>query len=224
METLVDFLAAAREGIGNEIPLATDHFGPFGVEDVERVLSRIERFGLAWFEDPVPWQFTELYARLSRGSSVPLCTGEDIFLEEGFRPLLEANAVSLIHPDVLTAGGLMETKRIGDAAARRGIGMVLHMAESPIGCMAAVHAAAASESFIALEYHSADVPWWDDLVTGLPRPLVRDGFITVPDAPGLGIESLVDEVIEEHLDPASDGLWLPTERWDGEWSHDRPWS
>jgi gluconate/galactonate dehydratase len=161
---------------------------------------------------------------LSRATAVPQGTGEDIYLAEGFRPLIEANAVSVVHPDVLTVGGIMETKKVGDMALERGIAMAIHMAESPIGCMAAVHAAAASENFLALEYHSADVPWWDDLVEGPAKPIVNRGFITVPQGPGLGIESLNDELIKAHLDPNMPGLWEPTDRWDGEWSHDRTWS
>ena len=155
---------------------------------------------------------------------VGLGTGEDIYLKEGFQPLINANAISVAHPDVLTAGGILETKKIGDLAQERGIALVVHMAESPIGCMAAVHASAASENFLALEYHSADIPWWDDMVEGPSKPIVSRGFITVPDAPGLGIESLNDDVIKAHLDPTMPGFWEPTDRWDGEWSHDRTWS
>jgi len=102
--------------------------------------------------------------------------------------------------------------------------MAVHMAESPVGCMAAVHSVASTENFLALEYHSADVPWWDDMVTGLPKPIVNKGYITVPDAPGLGIESLNDEVLAEHIHPDFPGLWEPTDQWDDEWSYDRLWS
>ncbi len=102
--------------------------------------------------------------------------------------------------------------------------MAVHTAESPIGCLAAVHAGAASENFLALEYHSADVPRWDDLVEGPSKPIVNKGFIEVPDAAGQGIESLNDDLIRAHLDPNMPGLWEPTVRWDGEWSHDRTWS
>jgi len=69
-----------------------------------------------------------------------------------------------------------------------------------------------------------DVPWWNDLVTGLPRPIVQNGYIQVPDAPGLGIESLNDELIAQHLHPNDPGLWEPTDAWDDEFSHDRLWS
>jgi L-alanine-DL-glutamate epimerase-like enolase superfamily enzyme len=132
--------------------------------------------------------------------------------------------VSVIHPDVLTAGGILETKKIGDLAQEHGVAMAVHMAESPIACMAAVHSVAATENFLALEYHSVDIPWWDDLHNGLPKPLIQDGFITVPDKPGLGIESLNEEVIAAHISPDVPGQWEPTDAFDKDWSHDRQWS
>ena len=109
-------------------------------------------------------------------------------------------------------------------AQDHGVAMAIHMAESPIAAMAAAHVAVATENFMALEYHSVDVPWWDDIVTGLPKPLVKDGFIEVPDKPGLGIDDIVDEVIAQHLQPGVSGIWQPTDRWDDEYSWDRTWS
>ena len=108
---------------------------------------------------------------------MPICTGEDIYLKEDFMPLLESGGVAVIHPDLLTSGGILETKKIGDVAQDHGVAMAIHMAESPIAAMAAAHVAVATENFLALEHHSVDVPWWDDIVIGLPKPLVQDGFI-----------------------------------------------
>jgi gluconate/galactonate dehydratase len=204
--------------------LATDHFGHIGLEDCIKVARRLDKYNLAWYEDLLPWQYTESYVRLAQSCTTPICTGEDIYLKEGFDPLLRSGGVSIIHPDILTCGGILELKKIGDLAQDHGVAMAVHMAESPIACMAAVHAAAATENFIALENHSVDTPWWDDLVTGLPKPIVRHGYITVPDGPGLGIESLNDDVIAEHLDPADPGLWEPTHDRDRLDSHDRLWS
>lgn len=223
-DMLEQYVAEVRSIIGYEVPLAIDHIGHIGVEDCIKLARRLEKYNLAWLEDPIPWQLTDQYVRLSRATTIPICTGEDIYLKEGFKPLLEAGAVSVIHPDILSSGGILENKKIGDMAQEYGVAMAVHMAESPVGCMAAVHSVASTENFLALEYHSADVPWWDDMVTGLPKPIVNKGYITVPDAPGLGIESLNDEVLAEHIHPDFPGLWEPTDQWDDEWSYDRLWS
>lgn len=224
LDMLEEYVAQVRSVIGYEVPLAIDHFGHIGVEDCIRLARRIEKYNIAWMEDMVPWQYTDQLVRLSRSCTIPICTGEDIYLKEGFKPLLEAGAVSIIHPDLLTSGGIMENKKIGDLAQEHGIAMAIHMASSPVACMASVHSAAATENFMALEFHSVDVPWWHDIANGIPKPLFKDGYIEVPDAPGLGIESLNDDVLSEHIHPEFPGLWESTEQWDNEWSNDRLWS
>ncbi len=224
LDLLEQYVSDVREQIGYDIPLAIDHLGPIAVNECIKLARRIERYNIAWLEDPIPWQLTDQYVRLSGATTVPICTGEDIYLKENFRPLLESGGVSVIHPDTLSSGGILENKKIGDMAQNYGVAMAIHMAESPIGCLAAAHSAAATENFLAQEFHSVDVPWWNDMVTGLPNPIVQNGFIAVPDAPGLGIESLNDEVIAGHLHPDYPELWQSTSEWDDERSHDRTWS
>lgn len=224
LDCLEQYVADVRAVIGYDVPLATDHFGHIGIEDCIKIARRLDKYNLAWYEDMLPWQMTEQYVRLAQSCTTPICTGEDIYLKERFAPLLASGGVSVIHPDLLTCGGIYELKKIGDLAQEHGVAMAIHMAESPIACMAAVHAAAATENFLALENHSVDVPWWNELVTGLPNPIVQDGHIAVPGGPGLGIESLNDEVIAAHLDPDDPGLWDPTDAWDRLDSHDRMWS
>lgn len=224
LDVLEQYMADVRAEIGYEIPLAIDHLGHIPLEDCIKLAKRLERFNLAWMEDPVPWQMTGQYVRLANATTVPICTGEDIYLKEGFKPLLESGGVAVIHPDVLTAGGILETKKIGDLAEEHGVAMAIHMAESPIACLAAVHVAAATRNFTALEVHSVDVPWWEDLVTGLPKPLIERGHIRVPDTPGLGIEALNEKLIQEKLHADFPVAWAPTTEWDKEWSNDRIWS
>ena len=224
IDLLEQYIHEVREVIGYEIPLAIDHVGHISLQDGIRLSRRIEKYVPAWLEDVIPWQYTEQYRQLQQATTVPICTGEDIYLKEGFGPLLKSGGLSVIHPDLLTSGGILETKKIGDMAQDHGVAMAIHMAESPIAAMAAAHVATATENFMALEYHSADVEWWDDIVTGLPKPLVQGGFITVPDKPGLGIDDVVDEVIAQHLQPGVTGIWQPTHHWDDEYSWDRTWS
>lgn len=224
LDWLEQYCAEVRSVIGTDIPLAIDHIGHIGVNECIKLAKRIEKYNIAWMEDALPWQYTELYRRLQNAVNIPICTGEDIYLHENFKPLLEAGGVSVVHPDILTSGGILETKKIGDMAQEYGVAMAVHMAESPIACLAAAHMATATENFLALEYHSNDVPWWDELVIGPNKPIVSQGHITLTNAPGLGIEQLNDEVIGQHLHPDIPGLWLSTDEWNTKYVYDRTWS
>jgi L-alanine-DL-glutamate epimerase-like enolase superfamily enzyme len=225
VRALAEYVGAVRERVGYDIPLAADHFGHIALDSCIRLGRALEPFTLAWLEDLLPWRLTEQWRHLTASIATPTCTGEDIYLAAGFRPLLERGAVRIIHPDPATSGGILETKRIGDLAEQHGVPMALHMAATPVATLAAVHIAAATANFLALEHHAADLPWWSDLVTGLPSPLIEaDGHIAVPDGPGLGFEGLNAEVCREHLDPADPLFFEPTDGWDAERSHDRLWS
>ena len=223
LDYLEQYLKDVRSVIGYEVPLAIDHFGHVCVEDCIRFARRIEPYNIAWIEDMVPWMYTDQYVRLKNSITIPVCTGEDIYLKEGFEKLIKAGGVSIIHPDVLTCGGALELKKIADIADENGVAVAVHMAESPVGCMAAAHTCAAMHNVLAMEFHSVDVPWWSDIVTGLPKPLIQNGYLTVPDKPGLGFDDLNEEVIREHMNQEF-GMWEPTSEWDIEFSNDRIWS
>lgn len=222
LDYLENYLRECREEVGYEIPLAIDHLGHIPLEDCIKLARRLEKYNLAWMEDPVPWQMTDQYARLARATTVPIGTGEDIYLAESFRPLLEAGGVAVVHPDVLTAGGIGQTKKVGDLAEQYGAQMSIHMAESPIACMAAVHVAAATRNFVSLELHSVDVPWWKDLV--VPAMSIENGELAVPDTPGLGIEALNEALIREKVHADFPEVWGSTDNWNKEWANDRRWS
>ncbi len=224
IDVLCEYVGAVRDEIGYEIPLAVDHFGHLGLESCIRLGKALDQFSLAWYEDMLPWQLTQQYIRLSQAVDTPLCTGEDIYLKEGFAPLFSARAISIAHPDLASSGGILETKKIGDLAQEHGIAMAMHMAGSPVAALASVHCAAATENFLVLENHSVDVPAWNDLVLGLPQPLIRSGHVDVPETPGLGFAELNEAVVQEHLDPRDPGYFEPTEAWNDERSHDRLWS
>jgi L-alanine-DL-glutamate epimerase-like enolase superfamily enzyme len=224
IDSLVKYVGTIRDHVGHELPLAADHFGHLNLESCIRLGRELDQFSLAWYEDMIPWQFTDQYVRLSQSVTTPICTGEDIYLKEGFQSLVDNRAVAVIHPDIMTSGGIMETKKIADYAQERGVAMAMHMAGTPIAALASVHCAAASENFLALENHSADIPAWNDLVDGLPKPLVQNGYITVPETPGLGFTDLNLEACREFLHPDDPGVFEPTDMWTHERAHDRLWS
>jgi L-alanine-DL-glutamate epimerase-like enolase superfamily enzyme len=219
---MADYVAQVREVVGMDIPLAADHFGHIGVNSCIRLGRALEKYNLAWLEDMIPWQYTDLWKQITDAIDTPTLTGEDIYLKEPFIELCRAHAVDMIHPDLATAGGILETKKIGDAAQEYGVPMAMHFAGTPVSCMANVHCAAATENFLVLENHSVDVPWWSDLVEGIEKPVINRGFIKVPEKPGLGI-SLNEEVVKQHLLPGTE-YFAPTPEWDKESSWDRLWS
>lgn len=221
VEIMSDFVGQVREQVGMEIPLAADHFGHIGVNSCIRLGKALEKWNLAWLEDMIPWQYTDLWKEITDAVNIPTLTGEDIYLKEPFEELCRKHAVDIIHPDLATAGGILETHKIGDMAQEYGVAMAMHFAGSPISCFANVHCAAATENFLVLENHSVDIPWWNDLVEGVEKPIVNHGFIAVPEKPGLGI-ALNDDAVKQHLrDP---GYFEPTPEWDKERSWDRLWS
>jgi L-alanine-DL-glutamate epimerase-like enolase superfamily enzyme len=225
IDHLCQYVEDVRSIIGYETPLAVDHFGHIGLKSCIRLGKAMDKYTLAWYEDMIPWQFADQWAELTRAVDTPTCTGEDIYLKEGFLPLLQKQAVNIIHPDLASSGGILETKKIGDLAQEYGIAMAMHMAGSPISALANVHCAAATENFLVLENHSVDHPQWNELVTGLPRPLIQDGYIQTPEKPGLGFDDINEEVLRRYLDPR-DPVYFdqPTDAWDKEWSWDRLWS
>ena len=227
LKRMQEYVTAVREIVGWDIPLAADHFGHIGVEDAIKLAQALDPCNLAWLEDMIPWFYTDDYVRLRNSCQTPILTGEDIYLKEEFLKLFQKKAISICHPDLMTSGGLLETKKIGDLAMEHGVGMAMHMAGSPVGLFASVHCAAATENFLVLECHDVDNPSYDDLVDGVPKPLVKDGFVQVPDGPGLGIE-LNEEAVKDALrrrerDPEKE-FFPPTDAWNSERSHDRQWS
>jgi L-alanine-DL-glutamate epimerase-like enolase superfamily enzyme len=219
---MADFVAEVREVIGMEIPLAADHFGHIGVNSCIKLGKALEKYNMAWLEDMIPWQYTNLLKEITDSIDVPTLTGEDIYLKEDFIKLAREHAVDMVQPDLATAGGILETKKIGDACQEYGVPMAMHMAGSPISCLANVHCAAATENFLAVENHSVDIPWWEDIIDGIEKPLFNKGFIKVPEGPGLGFGSLNEEVIKQHL--AEPGYFEPTDEWNNERANDRLWS
>src|SRR4026208_53013 len=225
LDELAKIVENVRGMVGYQVPLSTDHYGHFDLNNGIRLGKALEKYRLAWLEDIVSWEYTDQYKKMSDALETPILTGEDIYLLKYFKPLIDQRAVDIIHPDLASSGGLLETKRIGDYAEENVIAMAMHQAGTPVSFMAGVHCAAATQNFLALEHHSIDLPWWESLVkTTDGRKLITKGFANLPlSAPGLGIE-LNDEVVKQHLHPSDKTYFEPTTQWDLRRSHDRVFS
>ncbi len=220
---MADYVAQVREVLGMEVPLAADHFGHIGVNSCIRLGRALEKYNMAWLEDMIPWQYTDLWKKITDAIEVPTLTGEDIYLKEEFVKLAAAHAVDIVHPDLASSGGILETKKVGDYCQEYGVPMAMHFAGTPVSFFANVHCAAATENFLVLEHHGVDVDWWEDMVDvpGLEKPFSKKGITKVPEGPGLGFK-LNEDVVKQHL--GEGGYFEPTPQWDKDRSNDRLFS
>ena len=233
-EDLAAVVAKVRGVTGYEIPISSDHYGHFDVNNHIRMGRALEKYRLAWIEDGTQWYNFRDLKIMKDALETPVITGEDTYclrgpgLTLGFKDMIDAQCVDIIHPDLATSGGLLETKRIGDYAQDAGIAMAMHQAGSPISLMANVHCAAATENFLALEHHAVDDANWAKMVkTTSPLPMIENGFANVPDSPGLGIDLVDDAVKEFHVGtryPEYGPMWASTDTWNNRNSNDRLWS
>jgi L-alanine-DL-glutamate epimerase-like enolase superfamily enzyme len=198
MNLKVKLVESVRAAVGGSIDVAVDCHWQYNVKDAIRLAKRLEPYDLLWFEDPIHSENVDAMVKVSRASPVAVCTGEHRVSRHGFRELIEKQAADILSPDVQKAGGILETKKIADHADQYYIPLAPHNIASPVGTMAAAQACATFPNFLVLEYHSNDIPWWNGLVKTSGGPIVQEGRITLPSAPGLGIE-LDPEAVEKHL-------------------------
>lgn len=216
IQGIADYLSMVREFVGPEIPISADHFGPRNENDAIRLGKALDPARLAWMEEPVSWTKPDQLKAVREAIETPVASGENVFGREYFQMLCDNGSVDVVHPDMATAGGILETKKIGDYAEDKGVDAALHYAGSPVSFMANVHCAAATQNISVLEYHpeNEEIPEWNSmarLVTG--EPFITDGYATVPEAPGLGLE-LNMEGIKKVLHPGDTRIFPPTTEWD----------
>lgn len=195
LKHIVACVEAMKDVLGDEIGLALDCGPGFTVPDAIRLAQAVEPLHVMWLEDMltgdyVPWVAPDSYREVTRATSTPIHTGEQIYLRENFKDLIEQKAVNIIGPDPCDVGGIAELKWIAEYADLHGILMAPHgTGDGLLGLAALVQVAATMpQNYIAFEYPTGKPDWWHDIVTGLPNPIVEDSFIEVWDRPGMGVD------------------------------------
>lgn len=188
IDRMVELIGAVRDEVGGEVDLAVDCHWRYSVSDVLKVARELEPFHLLWLEDPVPPGNIEALRAVSSRSKIPIATGENLFLFEGFREILATHALGIATPDLQKVGGLSVAMQIAQFADGQTIPVAPHNISSPVGTLAAAHVCAALPNFLVLEFHAEQVPFWNELVEGAGQPLIRNGFIALSEKPGLGVK------------------------------------
>lgn len=213
LKHVIASVEAMKEVLGDEVGLALDCGPGFTVPDAIRLARAVEQYNVMWLEDMLTGDYTpyvnaDQYREVTRSTSTPIHTGEQIYLRQNFVDLIEKRAVSIIGPDPVDVGGIAELKWIAEFADLHGILIAPHgVLDGLFGLAALVQVSATlPQNFIAFEYPLGQPDWWYNIVSGLPNPIVKDGFIDVWDAPGLGVDFIVDAA-KEYLKEEDKGFF-----------------
>ncbi len=206
----IALVEAVRFAVGPAVEIYIEAHGRFSPATSIAMAKELERFDPSWYEEPVPPENVDALLYVKNRIGIPVATGERAYTRYGFRELIERQAVDIIQPDVIHAGGISETKKIAAMAEPHYMTVAPHNSNSPMCTAASVHLATALPNFKIQEtFDDFAEPWLRDLVQG--APVLENGCFKLPSKPGLGVE-LREDLVPEH--PPRDGFF---NLWDSEW-------
>ena len=204
---------AMKEVLGDEVGLALDCGPGWVVPDAIRFARALEPLHVMWLEDLITGDYTpyvdaDVYREVTRATTTPVHTGEQIYLRNNFKALIEGHGVDIIGADPCDVGGIAELKWVAEYADLHGLLVAPHGTGNGLLGLAALVQVCATlpANYIAFEYPVGNPAWWYDIVQGLPRPIVRDGCIEVWDRPGMGVDFDVGAA-RGHLAPQDSGFF-----------------
>jgi D-xylonate dehydratase len=192
----VEIVEVVTETVGDRADVAFDCHWSFTGGSAKRLAEALEEYDVWWLEDPIPPENHDVQKVMTKSTTTPIAVGENVYRKFGQRTLLEPQAVDIVAPDLPRVGGMRETRKIADLADMYYIPVAMHNVSSPIGTMASAQVAAAIPNSLAVEFHSYQLDWWEDLVE--EDDLIVDGRMEIPEEAGLGLTLDLDAV-ETHM-------------------------
>jgi gluconate/galactonate dehydratase len=186
-----EIVREVTERVGDRADVAFDCHWSFSAGSAHRLADAVEPYDVWWLEDPVPPENVDVQREVTRETTTPVAAGENVYRVHGHRRLLERQAVDIVAPDLPKVGGMRETRKIATLADSYYVPVAMHNVSSPVATAASAHVGAAVPNALAVEFHSYELDWWDDLIE---ETLIDEGRITVPEAPGLGVTVDLDTV------------------------------
>jgi galactonate dehydratase len=188
---------AVREAVGPKVDILIECHGNLGTTSAIQVGKRLEEFKPFFYEEAVDALNVDSMRKVSENVNVPMAAGERLYSRYHFRKYIEDQVLDILQPDIGLAGGLTETKKIATYAETYNLVVAPHNCAGPVATAAAVQLDACMTNFLIQEWF----PYFSDehygLVTDALERKAVDGYIEIPDTPGLGVE-LSEEVIKGH--------------------------
>jgi galactonate dehydratase len=200
VDQAVERMASLREAVGNKLDIAVDFHGRVHAPMARVLIKALEPYSPFFIEEPVLSEHLEAMAELRKNTHIPIATGERLFSRFDYKRLFTLGAADIIQPDLSHAGGITECKKIADMAEAWDIGLAPHCPLGPIALAACLQVdAVCQNAFIQEQSQGIHYNQSNDLTDYLVDPSVfhyTDGYVDIPQKPGLGIEINEEVVIE----------------------------
>lgn len=189
----IDIIRAVRDAVGDSVDILIEGHRRFNISTALQISEAMAEFRPAWFEEPLDHSNISAMAELARRSPVPVSTGESFSNKQQFAELLKHDVIDVWQPEPLNLGGLFATRKVCDLVdAHYGV-VAPHSAQGPVCTAACVQLGACLPNFYIQEiFDDFNEPWEKDIVTNAVE--VQDGYIVVPETPGLGIDLNIEEI------------------------------
>ena len=191
----LDCVAAVKDAVGDKVHLIIEGHGRFNVPTAVRIGNALEKFGILWFEEPIPPDDKKGIAWVRSKISTPVSGGERLYSRFEYADYLRMECADFWQPDVSHAGGIMEVRKIASMAEAHYIPVCPHNPSGPVANAATLQLAACTPNFYLLETMSSDIPWRAEVST--ERVKFQNSEMFIPDLPGLGID-INEEEIAKH--------------------------
>lgn len=186
LENALECVSEVRKAVGNEVDLLIEGHGRFNIPTGIKIAKELEQFKPMFFEEPVPPDNLDALKEVRDKSPVPISAGERLYTRWDYKPMFDKMAADYIQPDISHAGGIMELKKIAAEAECRYIPFAPHNPSGPVANAATLQLAATCPNFCILEIMYSDVEWRKNVTNEALE--YANGYIKIPDKPGLGIE------------------------------------
>lgn len=179
---------AVRETLGPDFKICVEVHGNLGTTSAISAGRRLEAFSPFFYEEAVDANNVEMMAKVAANVEIPIAAGERLYTRYGFRPYIEQQILDIIQPDLGLAGGISEVKKIATYAETYGIHVQPHNCASPVLTAVSVQVDACIPNFIIQELFPYRPAEHYEVVTEPLERQVVDGYLDIPDRPGLGVE------------------------------------
>ncbi|MFQ3364471.1 MAG: galactonate dehydratase [Candidatus Azotimanducaceae bacterium] len=200
VDQAVERMASLREAVGSDLDIAVDFHGRVHAPMARVLIKALEPYSPFFIEEPVLSEHLEAMAELRKNTHIPIATGERLFSRYDYKRVFTLGAADIIQPDLSHAGGITECKKIADMAEAWDIGLAPHCPLGPIALAACLQVdAVCQNAFIQEQSQGIHYNQSNDLTDYLVDPSVfhyKDGYVDIPQKPGLGIEINEEVVIE----------------------------